>query len=131
MKQALGSIKPFKSKEFLEAANERAKSTSPIAKFIDIPTNDLIKFQQGVFLLLTDFTMFYNSYLTKSIRDNFKIVKYVINRDICPDLLDVISNEAPWYQYDSIYDINKAITKVSQTDNHYSILKERLKDKKY
>ena len=131
MKQALGSIKPFKSKEFLEAANERAKSTSPIAKFIDIPTNDLIKFQQGVFLLLTDFTMFYNSYLTKSIRDNFKIVKYVINRDICPDLLDVISNEAPWYQYDSIYDINNAITKVSQTDNHYSILKERLKDKKY
>ena len=131
MKQALGTIKPFKSKEFLEAANERAKSTSPTAKFIDIPTNDLIKFQRGVFLLLTDFTMFYNSYLTKSIRDNFKIVKYVINRDICLDLLDVISNEAPWYQYDSIYDINKAITKVSQTDNHYSILKKRLKDKKY
>lgn len=129
MRQAIESINPFKRSEFMDTVEERAKGSSPTAKFIDIPTNDLIKFQQGVFLLLTDYTMFYNSYLTKSIRENFHLVKYVISRDICPELLKIIADEAPWYQYDCLLDINKAIKKVTETDNHYRILKERLKSK--
>ncbi len=115
--------------ESIEAMETRSKGTSPTAKFIDIPTNDLIKFQQGVFMLLTDYSLFYDSYLTKSIRENFHIVKYVINKDICRDLLDVISNEAPWYQYDCLLDIKKAVSKITETDRHYRILKDRLKDK--
>lgn len=115
--------------ESIEAMETRSKGTSPTAKFIDIPTNDLIKFQQGVFMLLTDYSLFYDSYLTKSIRENFHIVKYVINKDICRDLLDVISNEAPWYQYDCLLDIKKAVSKITETDRHYRILKDRLNDK--
>lgn len=112
--------------ESLEAIEARSKNTSPTAKFIDIPTNDLIKFQQGVFMLLTDYTMFYNSYLTKSIRENFHITKYVISKNICPDLLNIIAKEAPWYQYECLLDIKKAAAKATGTDNHYRILKERL-----
>ncbi len=115
--------------ESIEAMETRSKGTSPTAKFIDIPTNDLIKFQQGVFMLLTDYSLFYDSYLTKSIRENFHIVKYVINKDICRDLLSVISNEAPWYQYDCLLDIKKAVSKVTEADKHYRILKDRLNDK--
>lgn len=80
-------------------------------------------------MLLTDYSLFYDSYLTKSIRENFHIVKYVINKDICRDLLDVISNEAPWYQYDCLLDIKKAVSKITETDRHYRILKDRLNDK--
>jgi len=115
--------------ESIEAMETRSKGTSPTAKFIDIPTNDLIKFQQGVFMLLTDYSLFYDSYLTKSIRENFHIVKYVINKDICRDLLDVISSEAPWYQYDCLLDIKKAVSKVTEADKHYRILKDRLNNK--
>lgn len=116
-------------RESIEAMEARSKATSPTAKFIDIPTNDLIKFQQGVFMLLTDYSMFYDSYLTKSIRENFHITKYIISKDICPKLLDVILAEAPWYQYDCLLDIKKAVSKVIETDNHYRILKERLNGK--
>lgn len=116
-------------RESIEAMEARSKATSPTAKFIDIPTNDLIKFQQGVFMLLTDYSMFYDSYLTKSIRENFHITKYIISKDICPKLLDVILAEAPWYQYDCLLDIKKAVSKVIETDNQYRILKERLNGK--
>lgn len=113
----------------IEAIEARSKAASPTAKFIDIPTNDLIKFQQGVFMLLTDYSMLYNSYLTKSIRENFRITKYVISKSICPQLLDVILSEAPWYQYECLLDIKKAVSRVTETDNHYRILKERLNSK--
>ena len=101
----------MKSRQVLELINNKSIKTSPTAKFIDIPTNDLIKFQQGVFLLLTDFSMFFNAYLTKNIREDFKLVKFVISKDICKDLVELIDKEAPWYQYDSVYDISKAIKK--------------------
>lgn len=110
----------------IEAMEARSKTASPTAKFIDIPTNDLIKFQQGVFMLLTDYSMLYNSYLTKSIRENFHITKYVISSKICKDLLELISDEAPWYQYECLLDIKKAVEKATESDNHYRILKERL-----
>lgn len=113
----------------IEAIEARSKAASPTAKFIDIPTNDLIKFQQGVFMLLTDYSMLYNSYLTKSIRENFRITKYVISKSICPQLLDVILSEAPWYQYECLLDIKKAVSRATETDNHYRILKERLNSK--
>lgn len=116
-------------KESIEAMEARSKATSPTAKFIDIPTNDLIKFQQGVFMLLTDYSMFYDAYLTKSIRENFYITKYIISKDICPELLDIILAEAPWYQYECLLDIKKAVSKATETDNHYRVLKDRLNDR--
>lgn len=116
-------------KESIEAIEARSKATSPTAKFIDIPTNDLIKFQQGVFMMLTDYTMFYDSYLTKSIRENFRINKYIISKTICPQLLDIIVEEAPWYQYECLLDIKKAVSKVTETDRHYKILKNRLQNR--
>lgn len=116
-------------KESIEAMEARSKATSPTAKFIDIPTNDLIKFQQGVFMLLTDYSMFYDSYLTKSIREDFRVTKYVVNKEICPKLVDIILSEAPWYQYDCLLDIKKAVSKIIETDNHYRILKDRLNDR--
>ena len=59
-------------------------------------------------MLLTDYSMFYDAYLTKSIRENFHITKYIISKDICPELLDIILAEAPWYQYECLLDIKKA-----------------------
>lgn len=122
-----GGILAFK--ESIEAMEARSKATSPTAKFIDIPTNDLIKFQQGVFMLLTDYSMFYDAYLTKSIRENFHITKYIISKKICPELLDIILAEAPWYQYECLLDIKKAVSKATETDNHYRVLKDRLNDR--
>lgn len=122
-----GGISAFK--ESIEAIEARSKATSPTAKFIDIPTNDLIKFQQGVFMLLTDYSMFYDAYLTKSIRENFHITKYIISKKICPELLDIIAAEAPWYQYECLLDIKKAVSKATETDNHYRVLKDRLNDR--
>lgn len=116
-------------KESIEVIEARQKNTSPTAKFIDIPTNDLIKFQQGVFMLLTDYSMYYDSYLTKSIRENFHITKYVISKNICLDLLQIIEKEAPWYQYECLLDIKKAVAKVTETDNHYRILKGHFKER--
>lgn len=127
VKNRKGIISRASVLESIETIEARSKFSSPTAKFIDIPTNDLIKFQQGVFMLLTDYSMFYDSYLTKSIRENFHIVKYIISKDICKDLLKVIAEEAPWYQYDCLLDIKKAVSKVTETDNHYRVLKEHLK----
>lgn len=43
-------------------------NTSPVpkAKLIDVPTNTRMKFQQGVFLMLTDFQLFNIKYFTKN-----------------------------------------------------------------
>lgn len=83
--------------------------TSPTAKFIDIPTNDFTKYQQGVFLLLSDFSLIHKSYLTKSVRKEFLIKKYIISRDICPALTQMIKDEAPWYEYECLLDIKTAM----------------------
>lgn len=72
---------------------------TPRAKLIDVPTNDLMLYQQGVFLLLDDFSLMRKSYLTKKIRDDFKVKKWLINKEICPALYDMLIEENPYYSY--------------------------------
>lgn len=86
----------------------------PTAKLIDVPTNDLMLFQQGVFLLLDDFTLVGKGYLTKKIRDEFSIKKYVINKDICPNLLQILMTEKPYYNYLNITDLNKVVKELKK-----------------
>lgn len=124
VKQNKGIISPSKMRGSIEAMESGAKGKSPKAKFIDIPTNDLMKYQQGVFLLLTDYRLFYKAYLTKNIRDDFKVTKYIINKEICPDLLKLISEEAPWYEYDCLLDIKKAVLKAGSASSEYRILQQ-------
>ncbi len=81
----------------------------PQAKLIDIPTNDLMKYQQGVFLLLNNFTLISSRYLTKSVRQSFILKKYVISKSVCPELNDLIMAEAPHYRYEYLLDISKAV----------------------
>lgn len=92
-------------------------STKPIptAKLIDVPTNTRMKFQQGVFLLLTDFQFFNNTYFTKNIREYFSITKYVISKDICSELKSLVSQEAPWYEYQYLTDVEAAFKKTAIT----------------
>ncbi len=92
-------------KNYIEFANSKP---SPKAKLIDVPTNTRMKFQQGVFLLLNDFHFFNVTYFTKGIRDEFEISKYIINKDICPYLLDLIKKETPWYQFKYLTDVESA-----------------------
>lgn len=80
---------------------------SPRARLIDVPTNTRMKFQQGVFLLLTDFH-FTNTYFTKSVRDQFSITKFIISKDICPDILKMIHTDTPWYSYKYLMDVEGA-----------------------
>ncbi len=103
-------------KAIREAVELSIKTSSPKAKLIDIPTNDLMKFQQGVFLLLTDYSLVYKSYLTKNIRNDFNVTKYVISKDICPYLVDLINEEAPWYSYDCLLDVKKGIQRASNNN---------------
>lgn len=78
------------------------------AKLIDVPTNTRMKFQQGVFLLLTDFQLFNVTYFTKNIREQFVITKYIINRELCPDIKKYIDKNAPWYSYKYLTDVESA-----------------------
>lgn len=79
---------------------------APSAKLIDAPSNDLMKFQQGVFLLLDDFSLLGRNYLTKKIRDEFSLKKWIINKSICPQLLDMIVSSEPYYQYKYITNLS-------------------------
>lgn len=94
-----------------------SKIPVPSAKLIDVPTNTRMKFQQGVFLLLNNFHLFNDSYFTKNIRDNFEITKFVISKDICPNLLEMIEREAPWYSYEYLTDVEGAF-KVAVNKDH-------------
>lgn len=82
---------------------------SPTAKLIDIPTNDLMKYQQGVFLLLNDFSLVDSQYLTKTIRQSFVINKYVIDKNLCGELREYIIKNAPQYRYECLMDISRAV----------------------
>lgn len=82
---------------------------SPCAKMIDLPTNDLMKYQQGVFLLLTDFYLIDSKYLTKSVRQNFEIDKYIINSEICNEINNSIMTKAPQYRYKCLLNISEAL----------------------
>ncbi|MBR3738046.1 MAG: hypothetical protein IKN26_04830, partial [Eubacterium sp.] len=79
---------------------------SPSAKLIDVPTNDLMRYQQGVFLLLDDFSLMGKLYLTKKIRDEFKVKKLIINKEICPKLLDMLIENNPYYAFKYITNLN-------------------------
>ena len=91
--------------------NSKGKSSlldmnTPRAKLIDVQTNDLIRYQQGVFLLLDDFSLMGKSYLTKKIRDEFTIKKWIINKDICPALLEMLLEYNPYYAFKYITNLN-------------------------
>lgn len=88
--------------------------TSPSAKLIDVPTNDLMRFQQGVFLLLDDFSLIGNSYLTKKIRDEFVMKKWVISKDICPDLVTRLLDEKPYYSFKKITNLNAIVSDIKK-----------------
>ncbi len=90
--------------------------TSPSARLIDVPTNDLMRYQQGVFLLLDDFTLFGNSYLTKRIRDNFRITKWSINRSICPELYRMVVDKMPYYAYRNITDLHEVVAEIKRNN---------------
>jgi hypothetical protein len=101
----------FKGQSFLQM-------NTPHAKLIDVPTNDLIKYQQGVFLLLDDFSLMGKSYLTKKIRDDFKVKKWIVSKNICPDLLDLLLTNYPYYAYKYITDLSSVVEGI----NNNSIL---------
>ncbi len=82
---------------------------SPTAKLIDIPTNDLMRYQQGVFLLLNNFSLIDSSYLTKAVRQSFVINKYIIHKDLCPHLQEFLLKEAPQCRYEYLLDIKEAL----------------------
>ncbi|MGN0572145.1 MAG: FRG domain-containing protein [Candidatus Fimenecus sp.] len=84
-------------------------SVSPTAKLINIPTNDLMKYQQGVFLLLNNFCLMDAAYFTKTVRQSFVIKKFVISKDICPKLLKLLEDKAPQYRYHCLLDIAEAV----------------------
>ncbi len=88
----------------------------PSAKLIDIPTNDLMKYQQGVFLLLNDFSIVNKNYLTKAVRQSFVIEKYIINKDLCTELNEFISDNAPQYRYECLMNISKAVKGITRVD---------------
>lgn len=94
--------------DFRQHLDVIASNPAPKAKLIDVPTNTRMKFQQGVFMLLTDFQLFNDTYLTKNIRDSFEITKYIISKDICPSLVDMIQRDATWYSYKNIMDVESA-----------------------
>lgn len=118
-------LKPNISASALKAARDtleaRSKISSPQAKLIDIPTNDFMKYQQGVFLLLTDYIMLHKSYLTKNLREDFNLTKYVINKDICVFLKDMVATEAPWYEYSCLTDLKSAIKKAIEAESDFKI----------
>ena len=82
---------------------------SPTAKLVNIPTNDLMKYQQGVFLLLNDFCLMDTAYFTKAVRQSFVIKKYVIDKSICPQLQKLLHDKAPQYRYACLLDIAEAV----------------------
>lgn len=98
-------IIPDDFRKHLERINSKPV---PKAKLIDVPTNTRMKFQQGVFLLLTDFQLFNVTYFTKNIREQFSITKFIINKNICDDIQRMISENAPWYSYKYLMDIEGA-----------------------
>ena len=85
------------------------KRTSPEARLIDIANNDRMKFQQGVFLLLDNFNLVNRLYLTKNVRSSVDISKYILNKEICPQLTDLVEREAPWYSFANLLDIEAGI----------------------
>ena len=108
IKELIENKKVSISSDFRKHLDSIASNAAPKAKLIDVPTNTRMKFQQGVFMLLTDFQLFNDTYLTKNIRDSFEINKYIIDKEICPILVNMVKCEAPWYTYENLMDIESA-----------------------
>ena len=112
IKSAGELIEELKSRDIaskFKRYEESALSLSPSAKLIDIPTNDLMKFQQGVFLLLDGFNLIDSRYLTKDIREEFEIKKFIINKALIHELNKIVENDAPQYIYDRLLNISAAV----------------------
>lgn len=115
VKKRLTGLKPIEIRPASEIAEDIKKLSdivsgmSPTAKLIDIPTNDLMKYQQGVFLLLNDFSLIDSKYFTKAVRQSFVIEKYIISKDLCNELLRFILDKAPQYRYEYLMDISGAV----------------------
>lgn len=85
---------------------------TPTAKLIDVPANDLLRYQQGVFLLLDGFSLAGKQYLTKKIRDDFHLKKWIINKDICPFLLDRLLSDRPYYAFKHITNLSSVVSEI-------------------
>lgn len=108
LKKEIKRVTPSDIRDFRTMLEESSRKASPCAKLIDIPTNDLMKHQKGVFLLLTDFRLVQKSYLTRNIREEFTFTKNIISKNICPLLLKLIKENTPWYEYSCLLDISGA-----------------------
>ena len=91
------------------SGGRRVERTSPSAKVIDIANNDRMKFQQGVFLMLDQFDLVNKMYLTKNVRDDVDIKKYILHRDLCPQLTELVEWDSPWYSFSNLLDIGAGI----------------------
>lgn len=126
----VGIVRAESKEEFLKLLSSRRKSeaeignpilsaqktlesllngVSPTAKLVNIPTNDLMKYQQGVFLLLNNFCLMDTAYFTKTVRQSFVIKKYVIDKAVCPKLQKLLQDKAPQYRYQCLLDIAEAV----------------------
>ena len=101
-----GFMPKLSLREDFKKLEELCSSMSPVAKLIDIPTNDLMKYQQGVFLLLNNFSLVDSMYLTKSVRRGFVIKKYIINGALKKKYL---AANAPQYRYKCLMNIAEAV----------------------
>ena len=106
---------PYETIENLKKYSKFVKGQSligrsaPKARLIDVPTNDLMRYQQGVFLLLDDFNLYSKSYFTKRIRDDFAIKKWLVSKDLCPLLLERLHRDRPYYAYKNITNLSQAV----------------------
>lgn len=100
-----------KYSKFVKGQNFINRS-APKAKLIDVPTNDLMRYQQGVFLLLDDFNLYSKSYFTKRIRDDFAIKKWLVSKKLCPVLLERLHNDRPYYAYKNITNLSQAVNEI-------------------
>ena len=104
-----GFMPKLSLREDFKKLEELCSSMSPVAKLIDIPTNDLMKYQQGVFLLLNNFSLVDSRYLTKSVRRGFVIKKYIRNGALCGELKRYLAANAPQYRYKCLMNIAEAV----------------------
>lgn len=102
------------SEEFRHHMEQINTSRVPKAKLIDVPTNTRMKFQQGVFLMLTDFQLFNVKYFTKNIREHFIVTKFIVNKEICPDIVRLIKEQAPWYSYKYLTNVDVAFDRAKR-----------------
>ena len=58
----------------------------------------------------------FNGYPTKNIREDFEVTKWILDAQICPALLQMIEQEAPWYNYDCLLDVKTGFEKAAKFD---------------